>query len=358
MKLGYTTWGMPNLPIDQALQHLAKLGFDGVEIVVVPGWTTEISVLDAAERKRIAGLLSSHGLELTAIEGYADLMEPDPLLRAHNMERLKAAIDLAVEWAQGPQPPPVIILSCGASDDWYTHRMELADHVGAAADYAAARGVTLAMEPHIGHMVDTPYRMAALLDMVESSNLKVNFDISHFNVLGMSIDESVSVLARHAVHVHVKDESGRYPHHDFLIPGEGTFDYVAFLRAMEEEGYTGFVNAEISKMVQRRPDYDPLAAAEQSYKVLASAFKTAGIQRDGRAAPPAAKPEATEEVKETAKEAVKETPRRAAKASAPQAEPVDQAPSAADSSPPAPEPAPATQEESSAEPAAQEPPAT
>jgi hypothetical protein len=32
-------------------------------------------------------------------------------------------------------------------------------------------------------------------------------------------------------------------------------------------------------MVQRRPGYDPLAAAEQSYRTLARAFDQAGIAR-------------------------------------------------------------------------------
>ena len=38
MKIGYTTWGMPDLPIDAALEHLARLGFTGVEPTVIPGY--------------------------------------------------------------------------------------------------------------------------------------------------------------------------------------------------------------------------------------------------------------------------------------------------------------------------------
>ena len=51
--MGYTTWGMPRVPIDDALRHLAGLGFDGVEIAVIRGFTTELDTLDAAERRRI-----------------------------------------------------------------------------------------------------------------------------------------------------------------------------------------------------------------------------------------------------------------------------------------------------------------
>ena len=41
MKLGYSTWGMPKVPVDKALVHLAGLGFDGVDLTVIPGYTTE-----------------------------------------------------------------------------------------------------------------------------------------------------------------------------------------------------------------------------------------------------------------------------------------------------------------------------
>ena len=59
-------------------------------------------------------------------------------------------------------------------------------------------------------------------------------------------------------------------------------DYVRYLRAMERVGYAGHIVVEISIMVQRRPDYDPLAAAARSYDVLSRAFAEAGIQRPGR----------------------------------------------------------------------------
>ena len=56
-------------------------------------------------------------------------------------------------------------------------------------------------------------------------------------------------------------------------------DYVRYLRAMERAGYDGHIVVEVSLMVQRRPDYDPLAAATRSYEVLALAFAEAGVPR-------------------------------------------------------------------------------
>ena len=87
MKLGYSTWGMPTVPIDTAISHLANLGYDGVELTIIPRFTTELSTLDAAERKRIASLLQQYNLALPAIAAHSSLLEMDPDTHAKNMWR-------------------------------------------------------------------------------------------------------------------------------------------------------------------------------------------------------------------------------------------------------------------------------
>lgn len=279
MKLGYSTWGMPTVPVDVALAHLAALGFDGVELTVIPGYSTELNSLNKSERRRILKLLHKHGLDLPAIAGHTSLMEEDASVHAANLERLKATIDLAVDWA-GAEGPPAIDTTAGSQPDaWESRKALLVERTQELAAYAQARGVMIAMEPHVGSIIDTPQKMVELIERVGLPNVKVNFDISHFNVMGYSIEESVSTLAPHAVHTHVKDEIGLAPNHQFLIPGEGVFDYVTYLKAMERHGYTGYISAEVSVMVQRRPAYDPLQAATQTYATLAAAFETAGIDR-------------------------------------------------------------------------------
>ena len=279
MKLGYSTWGMPTVPVDIALAHLAELGFDGVELTVIPGYSTELSSLTKSERRRILKLLQRYGLGLPAIAGHTSLMETDPAIHAANLERLHQTIDLAVDWAGADSPPAIDTTAGSQPDEWESRKGELVERTQELAAYAQAKGVTIAMEPHVGSIIDTPQKMVELIELVGLPNVKVNFDISHFNVMGYSIEESVSTLAPHAVHTHVKDEIGLAPNHQFLIPGEGVFDYVTYLKAMERHGYTGYISAEVSVMVQRRPNYDPLQAATQTYATLAAAFETAGIDR-------------------------------------------------------------------------------
>jgi inosose dehydratase len=248
-------------------------------VTVVPGWTTEISTLDGAERKRILRLINDAGLTLSAIAGHASLLDEDTDAHAANVARIQAAIDLALDWQQGDAPPYVNTLSGGRTADWDAQHEFFVERLLPVVEYAAAQGVILAMEPHVDGLVDTPDRMLTILSLVDSPFLKVNFDISHFDILGMTTEESVAALVPHSVHTHVKDQRGRVPDYAFLTPGEGDFDYVEYLLAMQAHGYSGFINAEVSKMRQAMPGYDPVAAVALSYRTLSAAFEKAGIAR-------------------------------------------------------------------------------
>ena len=45
--LSHGGWGMPTVPIDVAVEHCARLGFDGYTMAVKRGWTTDAANLDA-----------------------------------------------------------------------------------------------------------------------------------------------------------------------------------------------------------------------------------------------------------------------------------------------------------------------
>jgi len=167
----------------------------------------------------------------------------------------------------------------GKPEEWDTIRDLLVERTRELVEYAQARSVTIAMEPHVSAVIDTPEKVLQLLELVDSPYLKVNFDISHFDIVGLTIQDTVAALAPHTAHTHVKDQRGRVPNYEFLIPGEGDFDYLNYLKAMQAHGYDGFITVEVSVMVQRRPGYDPFAAATLSYETLSRAFIEAGIPR-------------------------------------------------------------------------------
>jgi len=276
MKLSYSTWGMQTTPIDDAVRHCAALGFDGLELTIIPGWPTDATTMTDIERKRIRRLYDDAGLELCGISGNVDLLADDAVA---NEARMRGYLDFAAE-IQHPGDELIVTTVSGATPgEWDVRKGELVEIVGRLAEYAHERGVMVGMEPHVAHALCMPDDAVWLIEQVGSPGATIHFDISHFNVQGIPMEESVAKLTPVSRHTHIKDERGRYPEHEFLIPGEGEMDYPRYLRLMSEAGYDGHIVVEISLMVQRRPDYDALAAATQTYDVLSRAFETAGIDR-------------------------------------------------------------------------------
>ncbi|MCC6455114.1 MAG: sugar phosphate isomerase/epimerase [Caldilineaceae bacterium] len=279
MKIGYCTWSMPTVPIDTIVRFVAETGYDSLEPTVTPGYSIELYSMDAAERKRVKRLIQDSGLEIPAISGHASLVERDPEVHEQNFKRLRDSVDLCVEWTLGDRPPALDTTAGGTPGEWEAVKPLVVDRVGALVEYGAAHGVVIAMAPHYRSCITRPEQMLELLDLVKSPYLRVNFDISHFLLYGYGITESVEMMASVTEHAHIRDVRGQVPDFEFLIPGEGDIDYVLYLREMQRMGYTGHITAEISLMVQERPNYDALVAMKQTYAVMARAFDEAGVRR-------------------------------------------------------------------------------
>jgi inosose dehydratase len=277
MRISYCTWGMMKVDIEEAIPKIAAIGYKAIELAVTPGWPTDLDTLDQRQRGCIGQLLEQHHLALSAVAGHTSMCELDPEKNAANIDRLQRSIDLAAELSRWAAPPILASLAGGPEGAWEDRRERVAERVAALGDYAARRGVILAVEPHSGTAFDTPDKALWLMETVNHPAVRLNFDISHFDIIGIAIDDCVPQMAPWSAHTHVKDQRGRYPNHEFLTPGSGPFDFVRYLKAMHQAGYTGDVGMEVSVMVQRKAGYDPFVDAALGYYALVHAFNEAGV---------------------------------------------------------------------------------
>ncbi|MBW8831207.1 MAG: sugar phosphate isomerase/epimerase [Burkholderiales bacterium] len=282
MLLGYNTWSMPTLGIEETVAHLAALGYDSLEMTICPGWPTDAATLDPPACRRLRELIAAHGLVLTGCTGNAPVLADD---WPENQARLRRCLEVAGALRGAGQPLYVSTTSgpaaAGADADtaWAACRDQLADRLATLAAHAAACGARLHLEPHVAALVHRADQALWLLDQVSSDAFGLTLDISHFEVQGIDAGATVAALAGRFGAVEVKDERGTVPDYSFLIPGEGDMNYPVFLQALAGAGYDGSVSVEISKFRQAAADYDPLDAAARSYRVLAAAFEQAGVER-------------------------------------------------------------------------------
>lgn len=276
MRIGYFGGAFGDSPVKTAMEALTRIGYDGVEVCTWRGYPADLDTLSKEEWKKMGEMAGELGLMIPAVGHGSIDCSFSAEVRRGSVERTKRNVDFAatvgarvVDVTTGGAPPGL-----PEADAW----LFLAEGLSACVDYAASMGCVLGLEPHIDTMVDTPDKVLRALDVVRSKALGVNLDASHFAVLGFDVLSCTRKLAEYTVHTHLKDTRGRYPSHAFLIPGEGAFPTLAFIKTLMETGYDGFITAEVAGMRRQMPGYQPVPAAQLAYETVSKAFKELGLR--------------------------------------------------------------------------------
>jgi sugar phosphate isomerase/epimerase len=285
LRFAFSAWAMRELPLEQQIAIVRDAGYVGICLVSDDRFAPlDATRTTAAERRALRAQLDAAGLRLTAIAGHANLLEPDAEARRRSMDRIRAGLDLALDLAGDEGPPPLITMGQGKPETYTTDCQALAERFSELALHASKTGGILALEPHVGQAMDQPEKIVWLMQTVGSPHFRLNLDNSHFEVMGRDMDEYLPQLLPYAVHTDLKDQRGRSPNHEFLVPGEGDFSYVRYLRALHDGGYRGYLTVEISVMVQRRPGYDPAEVARRSFQTVVAAAHEADVPLEHREA--------------------------------------------------------------------------
>lgn len=276
MSLGFSLYGMKDLSTEEAIGVVADIGFDSIELCLLPGWDAEPSRLDSRRRKRIQSLLQNTGLRLSSLMEHLSLTGPSKS-QVYALDRLRSAAELGHQL--NPKHPPLIETVAGKGI-WNRVRNQVRDNLAGWAEIAKETRTVIAIKPHRGGVVDRPEYAVWLVDQVRSPWIKLNYDYSHFAHRDIPLAESIRTMLPHTCFIHVKDVVMVDGTPQFMLPGEsGQQDYEALLKLVNEAGYQGDICCEVSSMLFKQLDYDPLLAAKTCYRNLSSAFNRARICR-------------------------------------------------------------------------------
>jgi sugar phosphate isomerase/epimerase len=278
--LGFSLYGMKTIPIPAALKALMEIGYDCTELPVMPDWPADSAKLTAAARREIKDQLAQRGLNLTALMENLPLLGDDAQHRA-NIDRLKRAAAIARDLAPGDGNPAPLIETIlgGKAGEFETVKNRLVERLREWAKVAAEAEIVVAVKAHIGNATQQPMQLLWLLENVSSRWLKAAYDYSHFQLQDLPMKETIDTLIPASAFVHVKDTEHAQGKRGFLLPGEGTIDYVQMFKLLAASTYPGDVVVEVSSQVSNKPGYDALAAASKCYNHLADAFVKAGLNR-------------------------------------------------------------------------------
>jgi len=278
MRIAYGTYAMPMVPLDQALQMISDIGYDGVELAIGPKHNSLPEQLDVATRKHLKQMLWELNLGVPSLFILGSVFTEDPKVHEENLDKTRQVVELGRDLGLGPST--VISMGIGGKAAlWEAQREQIVQLLQDYATLAAQEGFVFAVEPHVNAAVDRTDRALWLMNALDSPLIRLHFDIVHFYLAGEPIEETVARLVPYTAHTHITD--ARTHDHGFeLVPlGEGELDCTVYVRSMHEAGWRDFLTVEVSTMVWSKPDYDPHAVASLSYATLVKAFDTAGVPR-------------------------------------------------------------------------------
>ncbi|MDX1983509.1 MAG: sugar phosphate isomerase/epimerase [Bryobacteraceae bacterium] len=262
--IGFTLYAMKSLGVVEALGACAEIGYDGVELCLLDGYPR-------VEPREVKAALKQHRLGVAGMMDLFSLLASDEAQRVQ-LERIRRAAELARQLGVNPVLETVL---GGRPAEWEAVRGKMAERLREWARVAEAARITIAIKAHVGGAVHLPEHVLWLLEQAPSPRIRAAYDYSHFQLAGLGLGESLEALIRQTAFIHVKDGRGVPAKFEFLLPGEGTIDYVDYFRRLRALRYRGMVVVEVSAQIHRRPEYDPVAAARQSYRVLATAMEKA-----------------------------------------------------------------------------------
>ncbi len=267
MKLGVIT-DCFKLPLVPSIQKAAEMGFQGIQIYATTGEFSP-EVLTQADKDALKQLIRDNGLVISALcgdmGGFGFQIEED---NADRIEKTKRIVDLAQEFGASVVTTHIGVIPKDKTVPRYDVMLRALTECG---EYALSKGVTLAIETG-------PEDARTLLQFINDTKggVGVNLDPANFvMVTGQDPVEAVKLLGKHIVHTHAKDgvmlkqtdpeiiydcfatggiEALNVADYFLETPlGKGNVDFDAYIRALCEVGYDGFLT------IERETGEDPAA---------------------------------------------------------------------------------------------------
>jgi sugar phosphate isomerase/epimerase len=247
LKLSCTDFSFPLLDHDRALAAIGLLGLRGADIGLFEGHghlKPSCELFNPEENgTKLRRQLNKHGLKAADIflQLDADFAEfainhPEACRRIIVRDKFLRALDYAC--AAGSAHITVLPGVIFDGEPLAASISRSADELAWRVEQAKAANLQLAVEPHVGSLIDTPERSLDLVKRVPG--LGLTLDYAHFTRAGIS-DARIEPLTKLATHVHARAaRRGR-------LQGslkQNSIDFPRMLVALNDNKFSGWIALE------------------------------------------------------------------------------------------------------------------
>ena len=276
MKLGFVSAILPELSLNDVLAFAAAEGFATVELMSWPvgaaerrfAGVTHVNAGDfsQAQADEITALTRTHGVAISALGYYPNILDPDEAVARHSAEHLRKVITAAPKL--GLNTVNTFIgrdWSKSVDDNWPRFLQVWRPLIQFAEDH----GVRIGIEncpmlfgknewPGGKNLATSPVIWRRMFSDIPSDHFGLNYDPSHFALQFMDPVSPLREFRDKLFHVHAKDvevlrdrlnEVGAFAFplqwHQPRIPGYGEIDWARFMAGLTATGYDGPVCIEV-----------------------------------------------------------------------------------------------------------------
>lgn len=253
------------LPILEALDKAQELGVQGIQVYATRGELAPQN-LNAQQRKDFLQQVKDRGLVISAVVGDLGRGFGQADLNPELVEASKKILDLSNDWECGIVTTHIGVVP---EDKEHPRYKVMQDACYTLAQYADSVKAKFAVETG----PETAKTLKGFLDSLNSSGVSVNMDPANLvMVTGDDPVAAVYTLKDYIIHTHAKDGRRLYyrdPEKVYGIAfeeslespsfieeplGQGDVDFKAYLNALREIGYKGFLT--IEREVGDNPEKD------------------------------------------------------------------------------------------------------
>ena len=222
-----------------AFDQVAGMGYDLIEVCV------EDRTLLTAEA------LNAHAARTGLAIGICGAFGPDRDVSAQVAEQRRAGIDYLMTCIDlaaavgsphvaGPMYAPTGQTRMLDAADRAAQLKRAADSLRETAEYAAGRGIRLAIEPlnrFETDLINTTEQALQLLELIGADNVGLLIDTFHMNIEEKSLGNAVRLAGSKVFHVQVSEN-------DRGTPGSGHVPWAEFFAALQDINYDGQIVVE------------------------------------------------------------------------------------------------------------------
>jgi sugar phosphate isomerase/epimerase len=246
LPISFSTLGCPKWPWTRIVEQAAQMGYAAIELRGIE------MQMDLTRRPELTGTrlaeslkdLEAAGLKISDLGASARMHEPDPKVRAAQIDEGKRFVDLAHQM----QAPYVRVFgdSIPAGQAKADVLSRVVDGLRTLGEYATGSGVGIIIESH-GDFTDSP-TLAELLTRTAMEHVALLWDAHHTFVAGKEQPAATwAALGPYVRHTHLKDSKPEGSEVRYVLTGSGTVPVREIVRVLKKGGYKGYYGFEWEK---------------------------------------------------------------------------------------------------------------